>query len=187
MFATVPLEELDGEVIKMTTQSETSVALLKVLLEGRFSLRPTYVRGFYEAGDKACLLIGDQALEENERGRFPYSYDLGALWRDWHGLPFVFGAWIVSKRALKPDLESTLVWYLEKTKASIEKFRSAPQDALDRWLSHYPVKLSRKVIDDYYTTLDYRFTDERKKSLHLFYEYAKELGIVDCAPELMFV
>ena len=62
----------------MTAQSETSVALLRILLEDRFSLKPDYVGGGpVNPDDDACLLIGDQALEENERRRFAFGYDLG--------------------------------------------------------------------------------------------------------------
>lgn len=186
LFSKRPIEELSGRVVRMTAQSKTSVNLLKILLQERFGLDPNYKDGFYEESDEACLLIGDQALEENERKRFAFTYDLGALWQDWQKLPFVFGAWVISREALKSELRGTLEEYLEVTKASIENFSVNPSRALDRWLDKYPVKLPRSVVDDYYSVLDYRFTDERKKSLSLFFEHAKNLGLVETAPELEF-
>jgi Putative periplasminc binding protein (DUF178). len=60
-------------------------------------------------------VIGDQALEENERHRFAFGYDLGTLWQAWQGVPFVFGAWVISKVALGPDCRPTVERYMELT------------------------------------------------------------------------
>ena len=187
LFSTQPIEALSGRKVRLTGQSMTSMNLLKILLHDRFGVKPEYLQGDYQSSDDACLLIGNQALEENERHRFAYNYDLGALWQDWQKLPFVFGAWIISKRALQPDLEQTLKRYLQLTRESVEKFRIDPSRALARWLSRYPVDLPRSVIEHYFTALDYRFTEERKRSLMLFYEHAEALGLVETAPGLEFL
>ena len=183
----MPVEELSHKRVCLTAQSETSINLLKILLQERFRLEPLYRSGVYESTDDACLLIGDQALEENERHRFAYSYDLGTLWQDWQQVPFVFGAWIISRSALQPELEQTLRMYLQATRESIEKFRADPSCALDRWLARYPVDLPRAVIEKYYSALDYRFTDERKRSLSLFFEHAAQLGLIREVPPLDFL
>jgi len=188
LFSRFPIEELTGKTVRLTSQSKTSITLLKILLQERFQVKPDYTQGLAaEPTDDACLLIGDLALEEGARGRFPYSYDLGTLWQDWQGLPFVFGAWIVHKAALEPQVRPTLEKYLEATEKSIESFRESPTAALDRWLRRYPVKLDRKTILDYYKIIDYRFTDERKKSLGVFFEYAQKLGVIPQAPALEFL
>jgi len=187
LFSNLPIEDLSGRRVRMTAQSKTSVTLLRILLETRFGLRPDYVDGSYEPGDDACLLIGDQALEENERRRFAYDYDLGALWQDWQKMPFVFGAWIIAKEALSHELRPTLIRYMDATERSIEKFSARPSDSLDKWLSRYPVHLPRTIIESYYSALDYRFTDERKESLNVFFRYAAQLGLVDSAPTLEFL
>ncbi len=188
LFSQVPIEELSGRKVRLTSQSKTSVTLLRILLEQRYGLSPEYIDGLAaEDGDDACLLIGDLALEENERSRFAYKYDLGSLWQDWHGLPFVFGAWIIAKEALSPELGPVLENYMECTEKSIEKFRNDVPGSLNRWLAKYPVKLPRPVVEDYYRVLDYRFTDERKKSLALFYDFAARMGLVEKVPVLEFL
>ena len=187
LFSNVPIEELSGKKVCLTAQSETSVNLLKILLQERFGLNPVYRAGYCEPTDDACLLIGDQALEENERRRFAFDYDLGALWQDWQKVPFVFGAWIISKDALTPEVKPTLLRYLQATRESVEHFRENPVVALDKWLAHYPVDLPRSVIENYYSALDYRFTDERKRSLTLFFEHAAALGLIKQAPTLEFL
>lgn len=187
LFSRYPIEDLDGKKIRLTSQSRTSVALLRILLEERFHRKPEYLPGLgAEEGDDACLLIGDLALEENERHRFPYDYDLGTLWQGWQGLPFVFGAWVIAKEATRGELRPVLERYLELTKTGIEKFKSDKTAALDAWLSRYPVRLPRPVVDRYYDVLDYRFTEERKESYGLFIKYAQKLGLVESAPPIEF-
>ena len=172
----------------MTLQSKTSVTLLKILLENRYGLQPEYVPGFAaEPTDDACLLIGDLALEENERHRFAFSYDLGSLWQEWQGLPFVFGAWVISKEALQPRLKHALDSYMERLENGIREFRKNPSMALDLWLKKYPVHLPRPLIEDYFSVLDYRFTDERKQSLALFFKLAAEMGLVESNPPIEFL
>ena len=187
LFAKRPIEELSGRTVRLTAQSMTSVNLLKILLQERFGVKPNYVAGNYEPTDDACLLIGDHALEENERHRFAYDYDLGALWLDWQHVPFVFGAWIISKEALKDNLKQTLVEYLLATQKSIDRFRENPSKALDKWLKRYPVDLPRNVVENYYDSIDYRFTEDRKNSLAIFFEHAAAMGLIETAPKLEFL
>lgn len=179
LFSRYPIESLGGRTVRVTSQSRTSVALLRVLLEMRYGITPEYKEGLgAEDGDDACLLIGNLALEENERNRFEFGYDLGALWQEWQGLPFVFGAWVISKAASREN-RAGLERYMDLTERSIANFRADVSASLDRWLARYPVNLPRNVVEDYYRVLDYRFTDERKQSLSLFLELAARMGLAD--------
>jgi chorismate dehydratase len=47
--------------------------------------------------------------------------------------------------------------------------------------------LPRSVVENYYSSIDYRFTDERKRSLSLFFEHAASLGLIETAPKLEFL
>ena len=92
-----PLEEIRS--VALTTQSATSVALLKThpqapLPAGRRLLE---LDGPVEPAlgeHDAVLLIGDQGLEALH---FPTPgttcHDLGALWQEWTGLPMVYAVW----------------------------------------------------------------------------------------------
>ena len=99
----------------------------------------------------------------------------------------MFGAWIISKGALQAPLRPVLDSYLQQTEQSILAFRADVKGSLDRWLSRYPVDLPRAVLEDYYRVLDYRFTDERKRSLSLFLELSCRIGLVESAPALEFL
>ena len=188
LFSRFPIEDLGGKTVRLTSQSQTSVALLKILLQERYRVKSRFIQGLAaEETDDACLLIGDLALEETERNRFPYSYDLGSLWQDWQGMPFVFGAWIIEKSALEPSVRPVLGQYLQETERSVEAFRADPAAALDRWISRFPVNLDKNSVLDYYKIIDYHFTDERKKSLEVFFGYAAKLGLVEKSPTLEFL
>ena len=188
LFSRYPIEELSDKRIRMTSQSKTSVTLLRILFEYRYGFHPEYVTGLAaEESDDACLLIGDLALEENERHRFAFSYDLGTLWQEWQGLPFVFGAWLISKEALQPPLRPVLDDYMMQLETGIRQFRENPSNALDVWLARYPVGLPRPLVEDYFNVLDYRFTDERKQSLALFFKLAAQMGLVESAPPMEFL
>lgn len=92
--------------IGVDTGSETSVALLKILLARVLggpgvqvqkleriepTLRPD------ELPHDLVLLIGDHGLNADPGGR--EAIDLGEQWQRWTGLPFVFALWLLAPRA----------------------------------------------------------------------------------------
>ncbi len=98
LFSEVPLEEV--EEVLMDYQSRTSVRLARILLQEHWKVEPKFTdtRSDYRQrikGTTAGVVIGDRALEQ--RLVSPYIYDLGAAWKAFTGLPFVFAAWISNK------------------------------------------------------------------------------------------
>lgn len=92
--------------------SNTSVELLKLLFHMRGDDVPECVevpprldplrRDAADAAElDAVLLIGDRALAE-DHGEFP-RFDLGALWTEETGLPFVFAVWL-GREGMDPEL-----------------------------------------------------------------------------------
>jgi chorismate dehydratase len=103
-----PMVELEGAVVGITEETQTSVRLLKLLLEVRHRVRPkAYVRGG-RAGADAFLLIGNEALAENKSPSpgFPHRYDLASEWWAWKGLPFVFALWAI-RRSLPQNVKES--------------------------------------------------------------------------------
>ena len=106
LFHWQPWESLTGKKIALTTDSATSVQLLKVLLEGSgihaelVPLKPN-LDTMLETCD-AALLIGDVALQEAVakravNGKRPLITDLGEAWYDLTKLPFTFAVWASRK------------------------------------------------------------------------------------------
>jgi len=131
-----PLEKLTH--IHVDPASCTSVNLLRVLLEHR-GVRPEFQTLNSYAGASALdavLLIGNPAIQFR---RAPYDHriwDLGAAWREWTGLPFVYALWAVRDgvdaeplaRALHAAAESGLArlpQLIERSTAFDFEFRRA--------------------------------------------------------------
>ncbi|MFT3921399.1 MAG: menaquinone biosynthesis protein [Myxococcales bacterium] len=98
-----PLEEMDK--LLLDTSSGTSVILAQLVAghvrRGRsIEIEPADpARIAREArGGTGAVLIGDPAFAA--RHAFPYFLDLGAAWKAWTGLPFVFAAWIAQAGVL---------------------------------------------------------------------------------------
>jgi len=94
----VPLEELDGQPGALGSTSRTSVRLAQLLLAERVGVNPEYfvcppdLRTMMSEA-KAAVIIGDAALRAalHEAPRMGLEvHDLGRMWKDWTGLPFVF-------------------------------------------------------------------------------------------------
>src|SRR5436190_5018557 len=120
--------QLDGRTVLLSASSRTSVALLDLLCRDVWKVRPKCVEARAEATDldhlselphDAVLVIGDPALLLAQRGTYPHRYDLGAEWKRWTGLPFVFAVWAARRdappgrvRALHEKLLESRAWGL---------------------------------------------------------------------------
>lgn len=100
-----PLEE--WEAVALDGESRTSVILAQILLKGplkRPDLRVMDVDAgsgaFHAQGKVGAVVIGDAAL--NLPARLTHRIDLGKVWKDWTGLPFVFAVW-ASRVDLRPE------------------------------------------------------------------------------------
>ena len=102
LFARKPVEQLDGGRVLVSTASRTSVHLLEELARSRWHVRLALTPAPTEPGDlarlaatehDAVLVIGDGALLLRAAGAYPVVLDLGAEWKRWTSLPFVFAVW----------------------------------------------------------------------------------------------
>lgn len=94
------------ELVLADRGSRSSVALLQVLFHELAESCPTFCEAEPKVGDlpkpgQAILVIGDRCFEFerhlNQHPRTDLSFlDLGQMWTDMTGLPFVFAAWAVS-------------------------------------------------------------------------------------------
>jgi chorismate dehydratase len=180
----VPLDELDHKTVALTTASATSVVLLRVILELFTGVNPDFMQ--YEQGVEdpydradAVLTIGDLALQRSINPRFPHAYDLGELWHQQTGLPFVFALWQVNyRKTIEEDLARLADILLESKQYGLPRLRKLAD-------GHAPAfGISADMLFQYWNCFSYDFGPEEKKGLLTYYGYAAELGAIDAVPEL---
>jgi len=108
LFSRRPVEQLEGCTVLRTASSRTSILLLDLIARHRWGVRPRYATVRAEAPDlatlaglphDAVLVIGDAALLLAAQELYPVRVDLGAEWKTWTGLPFVFAVWAARRDA----------------------------------------------------------------------------------------
>lgn len=128
---------LDGE-------SRTSVILAQVLLRGPLGRADLPVRpvdpgtgSFHAQGTVGAVIIGDAARNVPER--LSVKLDLGRIWQEWTGLPFVFAVW-----AGRPDLDPGVIEGLRRAaeRGLPERETASPEDR--RYLTEHV----RYALDD---------------------------------------
>ncbi len=165
-----PIEDLDGATVGITGHTSTSRRLLAVLLTHRFNVKPAGYVPLEEPND-AFLVIGDEALKRRYGvPDYPHRYDLGEVWYDWTGLPFVFAMWAVQK-GMSPRQMS----YLENVLYS----------CIDEGLEHVPaiyesrldLRMSLREVVEYYQGFRYWAGVTEQKAIDLFREYVISIGV----------
>ncbi len=174
LFSRLPVRELDGNTILYLYHSETSVALLRIIMERFYNLECRYRSfsgGLYEGlrESPAYLMIGDRAMMESKDTSGLHVYDLGEIWQAETYLPFVYALWIVrgdiSVEVVKKDLDRVL----DLAEASFESIAS---------LTPASEFFSSDELVRYWRGISYRLDDSHLKGLELFRKYCLELGII---------
>ncbi|MBF0573849.1 MAG: menaquinone biosynthesis protein [Desulfamplus sp.] len=115
LMTNYPIEELDGKTIILTQDSATSSALVRLIAIQK-GIRPNFITGklrtLQDIPDDiavsksgcnltvdAAMIIGDAAMTQPWEKKFRYRIDLGKLWYETTGLPFVFALWVVRKES----------------------------------------------------------------------------------------
>jgi len=76
--------------------SETSVHLLRCLLGEQLQTMPKFIVEGAITKERGQLLIGDQAIRFRQECGERYQFlDLGAAWKSFSGLPFVYALWLI--------------------------------------------------------------------------------------------
>jgi chorismate dehydratase len=171
LFSRIPLEELPGQPVAITSASATSRILVQVLLPG---IQPVPLLGEPSLDDRvpAVLLIGDRALGEVPGTR--HVADLGVLWNQATGLPMVFALWVTTRA----ELASAGQDLLERSRAWGQAHPSqVVQEASQR------TGLSCRRLEDYFAGLHHRLDADSVAGLREFYRRAGLLGLLPAGGE----
>ena len=179
LVSRVPIAEI--ERVALDENSRTSAALVRIVLEDGYGVRPQYrsapadLEGML-AHAEAALLIGDPALQV-ERARYQ-TLDLAAEWRRLTGHPFVFAVWAAAPGVDLPELSDYFQSSLRYGLAELEPLvREAAAE----------LGLGTAEIRDYLTqALSYRLGPDEIAGLEEFYRRAAAKGLIPEARPLEF-
>lgn len=166
-----------GQTIAIPSDSETSIALLKHMLQQESSAQlefMTYTASNYQQAFQqhdGVLIIGDRALLSQPyfESQQAYCTDLSRWWVDKTGLPFVFAVWIANKQWATKNPEK--LKQINQLLADSKKNFLNNTDLLEQALTYTSKRcdLSKEKIKHYWhQSLNYDLTLDHKQALNLF-------------------
>jgi chorismate dehydratase len=176
----VPAEQITS--LALDEGSRTSAALARILLAERFDRRPRLEalpigRSIDDTTADAAVLIGDRGMH-HVPGRFAFVWDLGAEWRAWTGLPFVFAMWIA------------------RTDSDLDRLSSLLETARDEGLGRFDeiarqeaprVGLPAAECAAYFRdNLRFHLGTREQQGLERFYRLAERHGLAPAGVQLVF-
>lgn len=180
LFSEVPIGKLSDTTILLSNQSETSSSLLKIILEEFYSLQPTYFSGPVNEVNcqksEAVMAIGDQALRLAASGKYPFKLDLGEIWYNHIGLPFVFSVCAVREEFCRksPQLMAAVHKELIRCRNEGQKnLRNLCQAVAPR----IPMEIEKCY--GYLTALEFDLGERKIEALTTFYRYLIARGEAD--------
>jgi chorismate dehydratase len=186
LFSRLPIDSLDNHPVGLTAESDTSVNLLKIVLAKGYGFDNEFRRTnlpLHEAlrNFSALLLIGDAALKAAAHAHGLYVYDLGELWQEMTGLPFVFALWIVTREAAEmkgQEVRALGARLLEAKRLAYGSYEEIAAGCREmEWLG-------TDTLVDYWRTISYDLTPEHIAGVRRFFELAEELKLLTAAPDL---
>jgi chorismate dehydratase len=183
----MPIERLSGKKVLASSQSHTSVGLLKVLCRLKYGVDlrfetgacSDYISG-YELPD-ACLAIGDEALRLARSGLFPHVLDLGSAWFEWTGLPFVYAVWVIRKETVAEkngQVPAAIGALLDSKRWGRANISRICEEAAKSGL------LGIAELEEYYSCLQFDLNERERRGLELFYSCLFQAGELEQVPLL---
>ena len=180
LFSHVPMNQLDEAPVLFSAQSETSVSLVKIILEEFQGVQPCYSTGdLHNTIDekfKAVLAIGDDALRLAEKSTYLYEYDLGDIWKHKTGLPFVFSLCVVrdefctGQPEVLAEIHRTLLRCRDEGKRDLEEICV---------LAAQRIPMSKKKCFQYLSAIEYDLGEQKRKALETFFDFLIKRGDID--------
>jgi chorismate dehydratase len=163
IFSHVSIQE--AETLLLDERSRTSQKLAQVICRKFWNISPAYrssgnvVSGISK--QTAGLLIGDEALRMHQA--FPFQYDLGDVWKQMTGLPFVFAVWVSIRELNNP-------WPLLFNEAfswGISHVANVCEEEKEKFEG---IDISQYLRNN----ISYQLTDQKREAMSLFLEWIGE-------------
>lgn len=176
LFTEKPWEDLQRVGVDLSSNS--SVEMLKVLMHRRTGRIPECIAipprldALRSEGEEldAVLLIGDRALAE-DRGEIP-RWDLGEVWFEETGLPFVFAVWL-GREGIEPDVVAGLS---AAARIGLEN-RASLARAFCR--EHPDVSAEAAAVRYLSEVIHYELGPDERESLRFFHEQRVAAGLLE--------
>lgn len=177
LFSHVPLDQLDQASIFLNSQCETSIALVKIILEEFNGITPDYTVGDGTSAEldrhKACLVSGDEALRLVATSTYLYQFDLADIWKRETGLPFVFGVCAVLEEFCRQHQEITDEIHKELLRCRDEGIDSL-KEICNIAAARIPMPVSSCI--EYLQTIEYDLGAQKQKALVAFFDFLIKRG-----------
>ena len=180
LFSRFEPSKLSGKLVHLTSQSQTSVSLVKIILEEFYRVQPRYVTteitaDFCAVDDQvsAVLAIGDDALRLTRAGCYSVRLDLSEVWQQHTGLPFVFAVWAVRREFLHKDPDCVTEIHRELLRCIGEgrkNLRSICEIVAPR------IPMPTQACYDYLCAMEYDLGPRKKKALEEFFSFLIQRG-----------
>lgn len=178
LFSKEGWQGLSGKKIGIIDDTATSVRLLQVLLEKKYSVKAEFIRLHSSVNDHtgfdAILLIGDEALKANKSGLpgFDLVYDLAKEWYDWQKMPFVFAVW-AHKKSLSTEKSAELQEIIQQ---SLEKgIRTLDSIGTVHGQS---ITLTQSETTEYLEGFNYRLGERERAAMNIFKKFIEEVEVI---------
>jgi chorismate dehydratase len=182
------LDDLNHKTVMFSQESASAASFLKMIFSKRqvypdFKVGPVGDINRIPKGVDAVMVIGDDALTQPWQERYTHSFDLGGIWYEMTGLPFVFAVWVVRESFAKkhPARVQQVVDLLAASKkqgyANIEKVIEEGTQKLN---------LSPSVIKKYYDLLICDLDPLKIKGMEMFFKSLYEQKILDTPAKVRF-
>ncbi|WP_147822035.1 menaquinone biosynthetic enzyme MqnA/MqnD family protein [Salidesulfovibrio onnuriiensis] len=190
LLSRIPARRLDGRTVLVSSQTHTSAALLKVLMQQHWGVYSNFITGdataVLDRGERpdAILCIGDEALELRRHKDYPVRVDLGEEWRNQTGLPFIFGVWIVQRDAWarnREGVENACRTLLTAKQWGVDNIKAMCTLAAES--SH----MNSEEMCSYFDGLVYDLGPAEQIGMKYFYTQLAKTGLIKKVPELEFL
>ncbi|MDR2763200.1 MAG: menaquinone biosynthesis protein [Planctomycetaceae bacterium] len=167
-----PIEKIS--TLALDISSRSSVLMCEILLLHYFGLRPKRYRLDAESSLDNCqadafVIIGNAALSYIPSKTWNYQYDLGSLWLEKTGLPFVFATWVSCDKS---------IWTNREYVQACKRARDRATNNIDVLLDEKQIELAklpfeRELIKSYLTdSIVYKLGDKERQGLQFFFDLA---------------
>jgi len=173
LISKVPLEQLGGQRIGLSSTSRTSIVLAQILLSQRWGIQATFEQLDPQTAASlvsvpAAVLIGDPALKATLVDGPANDWnvvDLGQAWFEWTGLPMVFAVW-AARRDFAQAHPEQLASVRATFAAGLDQADSQPQA-----VAHAAAQISDfspDQLQEYFLGLDFGLSAQARSGIAEF-------------------